>query len=89
MGELIFLGLLVLGAVIGIQYYIAQMIAKTVELKGYTLEETHALAKCFWLGVAGWVYVLALPNKTAQTNIAQIHKKLYDIGSKLDEMKNQ
>ena len=80
--------LFIVGAIV-LNYFIARMIAKTVELKGYTLEETHAFAKCFWLGVAGWVYVLALPDKKLQINTVQIYKKISDINIKLDETKKQ
>jgi uncharacterized membrane protein len=46
-----------------IHFLAAYLISATVVEKGYTLQETHALAKCFWLGVIGYIYVLGLPNR--------------------------
>lgn len=41
----------------------AYVISAIVVEKGYTLQETHAFAKCFWLGIIGYIYVLGLPNR--------------------------
>ena len=58
--------------VILIKALIDKKIASTVEKKGYTLQETHAWAMCFWLGIFGYIYVIALPDRTVQQQNEEI-----------------
>lgn len=58
--------------VILIKALIDRKIASTVEKKGYTLQETHAWAMCFWLGMFGYIYVIALPDRTVQRQNEEI-----------------
>ena len=50
----------------------ALIVANTVIKKGYTLSETHAFAKCFFFGIAGYCYVIALPDRNVQNTEAHI-----------------
>ena len=61
------------------------LIAKKFELiahyKGY--HDVHAFAMCFWLGIIGYLYVIALPNKNHEEHISmqqtEILKTLYEL----------
>ena len=52
----------------------AMLMAKAAEEKGYT--DIHAMAICFWLGVFGYFYVLALPDKKLQTKLDTLNHLL-------------
>lgn len=62
-----FMGLLyfvILAAIIFLNYTIAKKFEKIVFDKGYG-KELKAFHMCFWLGLVGYLYVIALPNKNA------------------------
>lgn len=41
-------------------------------LKGYNAKEYHIFARCFWLGIAGWLYTIALPYNSKDFKITKI-----------------
>ncbi|MDO4608607.1 MAG: hypothetical protein Q4B40_05400 [Clostridia bacterium] len=43
--------------------------------KGYG-DDIHAWAVCFWLGIFGYLYIIALPDKIAQSQNQQIIETL-------------
>ena len=47
---------------------IAALMGEIAERKGYGEKgsDVHAIAKCFFLGIGGWIYVFALPNLKEQ-----------------------
>lgn len=51
--------------VIVIDVVIAKKMESVAALKGHG-EEVHAFAMCFWLGIVGYIYVAALPDKIQQ-----------------------
>lgn len=51
--------------IILLKLLIAKMMANVAASKGYG-KEAHAFAMCFWLGVCGYIYVTALPDKILQ-----------------------
>ena len=65
-----FLLLAVLGLAILIQFIVAKKFEKIAFQKGYDVR-VHSFAMCFWLGIIGYLYVIALPNLTVYHNPAQ------------------
>ena len=63
----VFLILVGVGAILLINYVIAEKFESIAEEKGYG-EEIHSFAMCFWLGIIGYLYVIALPNRTQIQN---------------------
>lgn len=55
-----------------INYIIAKQFEKIAMDKGYTPEEAHPFAMCFWLGIIGCLYVCAMPDK----NLYALKKEL-------------
>ncbi|MBQ8416926.1 MAG: hypothetical protein IJX13_08560, partial [Clostridia bacterium] len=51
------------GFLLLIQGIVAKKFEKIAIQKGYD-EEIHSFAMCFWLGLAGYLYVIALPDLT-------------------------
>lgn len=64
----IIIGLLLL---IGIDYLISSKMESIAALKGHGTE-VHAFAMCFWLGIIGYIYVAALPDKIQQAQNQKI-----------------
>lgn len=64
----IIIGLPVLAVVNAI---LAALMNKAAVLKGYG-EDYHIWAACFWLGIFGCLYAIALPDKIAQNQNQQI-----------------
>lgn len=54
-----------------VNFIIARLMENTAAMKGYG-SEVHAFAACFWLGVIGCLYVVALPDKITQSQNQQI-----------------
>jgi hypothetical protein len=67
--------LLGLAILVGINAYGATLMKKVGINKGYGAE-THIWAICFWLGIIGYLYVIALPDKIAQSQNQKIIKLL-------------
>lgn len=59
--------IIVLAAAIAIVFdvVIATKMESVAALKGHG-KEVHAFAMCFWLGIVGYIYVAALPDKIRQ-----------------------
>lgn len=49
----------------------AILMNKAAVLKGYG-EDYHIWAACFWLGIFGYLYAIALPDKIAQSQNQQL-----------------
>ena len=54
--------LFVLGVALGINYFIAKSFEAVAFQKGYDTS-VHSFAMCFFLGIVGYLYVIALPTK--------------------------
>lgn len=50
-----------------INYIAARKFESIAIDKGYTPEDDHPFAMCFWLGIIGYLYVCAMPDKKLQT----------------------
>ena len=51
-----------------INYVVAKKFEEIAFQKGYD-ESIHSFAMCFWLGIVGYLYVIALPNSNNYYNI--------------------
>ena len=51
-----------------INYVVATKFEKIAFQKGYD-SSIHSLAMCFWLGIVGYLYVIALPNLNNHANV--------------------
>lgn len=51
-----------------IQYIVAKKFEAIAFQKGYD-ESVHSCAMCFWLGIVGYLYVVALPNLNTDSPI--------------------
>ncbi len=60
-----------------INLIIAGIMASTAQRKGYG-DEVHAFAACFFLGIFGALYVIALPDKVVQEQNRKIIMLLQD-----------
>ncbi len=65
---LIVVGILV---VLLVKIVAAWFMANTAVLKGHG-QEVHAFWICFWLGIVGYIYVAALPDKIQQSQNQRI-----------------
>lgn len=54
-----------------INAYLASLMKKAGIAKGYG-EDAHIWAICFWLGIMGYLYVIALPDKIQQSQNQKI-----------------
>ena len=68
-----------------IQIFGAMMMTDAAKKKGYGDEE-HVFLKCFLLGIYGYLYVLALPDKTLQKQSEEINKKIADSSKNPEEL---
>lgn len=59
---MIFFVILLIALPIVINVIVAKKFEQIAIWKGYT--DVHAFAMCFWLGIVGYLYVIALPNIT-------------------------
>ena len=58
---MIFLLLIPIAVVLFINYVVAKKFEEIAFKKGYD-DSIHSFAMCFWLGIVGYLYVIALPN---------------------------
>ena len=56
--------LAIIAALIYVNYCVAKKFEKIAIEKGH--QNSRAFAMCFWLGIAGYLYVIALPNKALE-----------------------
>ena len=54
---------------------IASKFEQIASLKGYG-KEIHSFAMCFWLGIVGYLYVIALPDLKREAQIISIASRL-------------
>ena len=66
-----------LAAVIILNYFIAKKFEAIAFQKGYDVS-IHSFAMCFWLGLVGYLYVIALPNKKSE-NVSASSTSTYDV----------
>ncbi len=61
-----------LGAFIGliISLFGASLMEKAAREKGYT--DIHAFALCFWLGIFGYMYIIALPDRYLEKQVEEL-----------------
>lgn len=59
-----------------IQYFVAKKFEQIAIDKGYSPAIEHPFAMCFWLGIAGMIYVLALPDKTLKYRQEELIKAI-------------
>ena len=71
---IILIYLIVIAIILSIQYVVAKKFEAIAFQKGYD-ESIHSCAMCFWLGIVGYLYVIALPN----LNISSINNNSEDI----------
>lgn len=76
MGGTIFVYFAILVVFVIINYIMALRMQDVVEKKGYT--DVRVVALCFWLGLFGYLYVIALPD-------LEEHKLLKQIVVELDK----
>lgn len=63
-------GLSFITAGLFLQYYIAKKFEEIAFKKGYT-RDIHSFALCFWLGIIGYLYVIALPDLNLQKALSR------------------
>ena len=68
-GFIIFSSLISVILALVINYFVASMFEKIALSKGHD-SSTHSFAMCFWLGIIGYLYVIALPDLKLRGNIA-------------------
>ena len=56
-----------------INYFMALRMQDVVEKKGYT--DLRVVAMCFWLGIIGYLYVIALPDMKVRRLLKAIETK--------------
>lgn len=63
---------------------VASYMKQVAYLKGYD-DNAHTFAICFWLGLPGWLYVVALPDLVARKNQETIVKLLANNPTQVSE----
>lgn len=68
--------IIILSGIIGliINIVAAKQFESVAEMKGHRAEDVHAFAMCFWLGLIGWIYVAALPDRTLPYRLSEAIK---------------
>lgn len=61
-GAIVFFGFVFLIILISIKIYISYKFEQIAFEKGYD-NTSHSFAMCFWLGIIGYLYVIALPDR--------------------------
>ncbi len=69
--------------IILIKFAIAKKFEQIACVKGYP--DVHAFAMCFWFGIAGYLYVIALPNAHLDNKTIKFQKETIKL---LNEIKN-
>ena len=54
-----------------LNFTIASKFESIASMKGYG-KEIHSFAMCFWLGIVGYLYVIALPDLAREAQITKI-----------------
>ncbi len=64
-------GIIIILIVLVIHFVASSLMRSVAIQKGYG-DDIHAWAVCFWLGLFGYLYVIALPDKILQSQNQQI-----------------
>ena len=75
---MVLLFLLIILAYLALCYYVATLLKKVADLKGYD-SSYHIFAIGFWLGIIGWMYVALLPDlveRRKKEELLEVQKKL-------------
>ena len=67
-----------------ISYIVAKKFEVIAFQKGYD-ESVHSFAMCFWLGVAGYLYVIALPDLTVNHQVNYSNLTQVDLDTQTNE----
>ena len=78
----VILWLAIIGGLIYLNYRIAKKFEQIVFAKGYGTE-LKAFHMCFWLGMVGYLYVIALPNAKLDSIELKQQKRILEILAKL------
>lgn len=77
LGASIFIYILLFALCIFIICFIAKKMCEVAELKGYNPSQKHIFAICFWLGLFGVLYVIALPDLRLRKLLGETDEKVY------------
>ena len=55
---------------------LAIKMCKVAKLKGYNTSSYHIFGICFWFGLFGYIYVLALPDLALREALYHLHEDL-------------
>lgn len=83
--EYIVVGIIIWFIIWGI---VASFMNQVVYEKGYD-SEAHAFAMCFWLGILGCLYVIALPDKNLKKQNEKIISLLKEKNNKIESTQIQ
>lgn len=72
---LVFLYIAIIAVLLYVDYVVAKKFEEIAKQKGYG-EEKHTLAMCFWLGITGYLYVIALPDMNYEKRLKESISKL-------------
>ena len=75
---LIFVGFAALAALVYLNHKIAKSFEQIVFAKGYGTE-LNAYYMCFWLGIIGYLYVIALPNAKLDNITLKQQKRMLEL----------
>lgn len=80
-----YLGLIIVIVIVVINGIGAQKMKEATVLKGYG-DDYHIWAICFWLGIFGYLYAIALPDLVIQSQNQQMIKLLERGGKHFDAL---
>ncbi len=75
---IVIVGIIILVVFLIINYNMAQNMQEIVEKKGYT--DLRVVTICFWLGIIGYLYVIALPDLEERRLLKKIAGEEVDVG---------
>jgi len=67
--------IIVVTIVIGLDCFLSSKMTDIAELKGYDAKQEHIFIFCFFLGIFGYLYVLALPDVKLQNLLKSVIEK--------------
>ena len=72
----VFFYIVILIVALIIAIWMANKMCRVADDKGYDSSSEHIFAVCFWLGLFGYLYVIALPDKKNQKLLESIKNEL-------------
>ena len=84
LGFAIYLALIIYALLIYLNYIIAKKFELIAFAKGQT-RAAHAFEMCFWLGIVGYLYVIALPNANYDIKRLNQQKRIIELLQSIDE----